>query len=83
MTNIVFENQNWIGEKVPYWCRNESLWFKQKKNGPLEKYIWAKCQQEGGLPPWWTIHELPECIEKTGNNTLCRSLMHRGLLNVR
>ena len=62
----MFPTQNWIGEKIAYWCRNESLGFRQKEKGPVEKYLWAECQQEGGLPPWWTIKKIPECVNKDG-----------------
>ena len=60
--------QNWIGAKIAYWCKNETLRFRNRKDGAREKYIFSKCQQEGGLPPWWTISApLPECIENKGN----------------
>ena len=61
-------DQNWIGAKIAYWCKNETLRFRNRNDGAREKYIYSKCQQEGGLPPWWTISApLPECIEDKGN----------------
>ena len=60
--------QNWIGAKIAYWCKNDTLRFRNRKDGAREKYIFSKCQQEGGLPPWWTISApLPQCIEDKGN----------------
>ena len=66
---IYFYNtqQNWIGEKIAYWCRNHSLKFQPKVGGPYEKFVFGKCQQEGGLDPWWTVSDpLPKCVEEKG-----------------
>ena len=64
---IYLHKQSWVGEKIAYWCRNDSLKFQPTIGGPYEKYVFGKCQQEGGLDPWWTVSDpLPECVEENG-----------------
>ena len=49
-------------------------------NGAFEKFLFSRCQQEGGLNPWWTITAIPNCaVENTGKRVTLFSLKHRHL----
>ena len=57
------------------------LFEPQNGNGPYEKYVFGTCQQEGGLNPWWTITDIPNCaVENTGKRVTLFSLKHRHLV---